>query len=1463
MNHRAKTLFAAAMLAAALLPCLREAVAAPLTTTTLAVTNGSTAVAAVTSGTVVTLTAAVVKSGTTAVVTPGLVRFCDSALNAYCQGSALLGTAQLNAKGIAVLKLRLGLGTHTITAVFAGKKTEGGSTSAAKLLEVQGEAGSVTTLGTSQTAAAGSYILSTSVAAMGAGALAWPPTGTVSFLDASNANASLGTSALNPGSGGYGMSFVASWNNYASVQAVGDFNGDGYADFIGQYFVNGTAYSYSGLGNGEGGFNYSAALPSLPQGSEYRAISVADFNGDGIPDLLATIQNSGSSPATLTFEVLLGNGDGSFNAGTQYGGTQYNSLGILPLVGDFNSDGLPDVIWYFYASETPNAITSDLEFYAGSGNGSFATPVDLGGGMLFSEVADFNNDGKLDLIGPDQNENAFVALGNGDGSFQAPLVSVNVNYTNKGSGGLNAGQEIIADFNGDGVLDIAGFDGVTAFIAYGNGDGTFGDGQGPYCVCNTTQVSLNPAGNGGSDLYSADLNGDGLPDLFQFPETGGIFTYLNNGDGTFTSETQSISGLAGEAQDLYAVADVNGDGLPDIFAYGANLGGLSPVLLNTGGWVSQGALTSVALGAGSGKHEVKASFGGDPGTMASSGSERVALWAPKIATTLAVTSSLATVAPGGIVKLTATLTPSTSGTLSTKGELVGFYSGSTLIGSAPLTAGVAVLATKLPGGSDALTAIYSGDNSFNGATSAAIQVKVTALATTLTLTTSAATATAFTTPGVTLTAKLSPFAAAPLTTNGELVTFYDGKTWLGTGALTGGVAILSAGLPVGSDSLTATYAGDANFDPANSAAAVVKVTKEPTSMTLTSSPATVGLGLPVTLTATLSAANAAGYPNPQSQMPGEGIWFYNGAELLGWEYVQPGATAGTASASIQAYLPIGTDSVTAVYSGDATFLPSTGLRPVKVTKNATTLTLALVNSCAYQGCEFIYPGDSVTLAATLSGFNFNNAAPGGENVVFYDGATAIGKGQLVYGSQAGCSSSLPCATFTTTSLPNGTGSLTAVYAGDAQFFSETSNAVIAKVGKGATTTTFTAFPTSGFPGAYVQLTATTTSSFPGDTYFGDEGGNPSVSFYDGTNLLGTGTFAANGNCQGSYPGIGSCEVQINTSPLSAGTHSITAVFNGDAAYRGSTSGVIKVTREPAATTTTLTASPASGVAGTQVTLGVITSSSIASDENFNNEAGNDTVSFYNGTKLLGTTTFDASGTCQYDAYPGVGSCYAQLVVSNLPAGTSSITAVYSGDSDYRASTSAAVKVSLQKTGTSTALLIGSSTICGGNTTLNAQVTSAVAGDPNFAGYAANDSVSFYTTTGILLGTLKLQYGGQPGLVYADLTTTKIPCDGVYLYATYGGDAAYTGSTSTKHYLVLGNSAAIEWPEPEPIAEGVALTSQQLNAKANVDGTYAYSPKAGTVLPKGTHRLTVDFNPSAAAAKEGYVATKKAVTLTVE
>ena len=297
------------------------------TTTALAVTSGDSAVTTVTSGSVVVLTATV-SAGTTA-VTPGQVNFCDASAK-YCTDIHLLGTAQLTSAGTATLKFRPGIGSHSYKAVFLGTNNRSGSASSASALPVTGSIPPLATATTiNQTGSWGAYTLSATVTEVG-GAVA--PTGTVSFLDTSNANAPVGSGPL--GAATLGVSWLSTVSPVAgsspSIVAVGDFNGDGIPDFVvaNQFLQTLTIF----LGNGDGTF--TAAASSLSIYFYPIDIAVGDFNGDGIQDL-AVVDSSNSIVG-----VFLGHGDGTFTLASM------NATGSSPnlvAIADFNGDGIPDL----------------------------------------------------------------------------------------------------------------------------------------------------------------------------------------------------------------------------------------------------------------------------------------------------------------------------------------------------------------------------------------------------------------------------------------------------------------------------------------------------------------------------------------------------------------------------------------------------------------------------------------------------------------------------------------------------------------------------------------------------------------------------------------------------------------------------------------------------------------------------------------------------------------------------------------------------------------------------------------------------------------------------------------------------------------------------------------------------------------------------------------------------------------
>jgi hypothetical protein len=318
--------------------------------------------------------------------------------------------------------------------------------------------------------------------------------------------------------------------------AVADFNGDGKADFVATGLGDVGSRVVVGLGKGDGGFQtpftYTIGTPNY--------VAVGDFDGDGVPDLAL----SGTE-----LDILLGNGDGTFRQGASY-----SVLGPAS-VADFNGDGIAD-------------LAMEGNIWIGNGDGTFRPPAPKYAPAETSMVGDFNGDGKADLVltstecggGPTPMESckdvATLYLGNGDGTLQSPTVVFQSPYASMPS--LVARLAVAAgDFNGDGTLDFVFWDGYSFTFLPGKGDGTFG----PPKATGATVTG------GVSSLTTGDFNGDGIVDLAA--STGGAVNLLiGNGDGTFQPPVnQAVGGFGGRL----AVADFNGDGKADLII--ANDGG--------------------------------------------------------------------------------------------------------------------------------------------------------------------------------------------------------------------------------------------------------------------------------------------------------------------------------------------------------------------------------------------------------------------------------------------------------------------------------------------------------------------------------------------------------------------------------------------------------------------------------------------------------------------------------------------------------------------------------------------------------------------------------------------------------------------------------------------------------------------------------------------------------------------------
>jgi sugar lactone lactonase YvrE len=826
----------------------------------------------------------------------------------------------------------------------------------------------------------------------------------------------------------------------------------------------------------------------------------------------------------------------------------------------------------------------------------------------------------------------------------------------------------------------------TGTITFKNGATTLGGGQ----IDSAGTFSLPTTGlTPGNDTVTAVYSGDD----YTAGGTGNTMVTVNRLATVTTLSTSGSPSNAGSAVTLTATVTMS----PGETAVGAITGnvtffdGSSPLqtvsLTNGVATISPTALTV-------GTHSLTAKFNGSTNYDVSTSSA----FNQEVQTTssnVALQPSANNVLAGKSVTLTATVTA--TGVVKPTGS-VKFMDGASTLNTVSINGqGVATIAVStLAVGSHNITATYIGDTNYTGATSAASTLTVTIGTPSLTLNGSPL-HTTYNTP-VTLNVNLG--------TNGVLssnpsVRLLDNGVLLNAATVNGAgtASFTTSTLTVGTHTITAEFAGDQNNSAAQAMVTII-IDGATTNTVLTTSNASAGYGD----TVTLRAAVTSGVNNPTGN-----VTFQEGTNVLAVASVN----AGVAMVPINT-LSVGQHNIVAIYAGDTTHASSSS---AMLAQSVFVQTRVSIVSNANPGIG----GASLTLTAGVSAavtVNGLTAHPTG-NVTFLDGATTIGTGTLNANGTA---------TLAISTLAVGTHNLTATYGGDSTFLSSTSTPLSQAI---RNATTQTALTTSGSPSHYgnaITFTAnvtgesvtptgnvkfldgtsvlgqvglnrgtatlTLTTMSPGihsvtASYAGDSNNSPSVSgavtqqvtqipqitlvssinpaltldtpvltatiktstapvptgsirFLEGTTLLGTGVLNANGTAT------------VTAAAFAAGTHVITAQYAGDAATDAATSAGLTLVVNLRATQTTLTSTAAS-----TATNGVLSLVSVV--KGTGPVAPTGIVTFSSGGKSIGSGRVDATGV-------------ATLSVQNTVVDEAVLTASYSGDVNYAASTSADVQI---------------------------------------------------------------------------------------------------------------------------------------------------------------------------------------------
>jgi large repetitive protein len=608
---------------------------------------------------------------------------------------------------------------------------------------------------------------------------------------------------------------------------------------------------------------------------------------------------------------------------------------------------------------------------------------------------------------------------------------------------------------------------------------------------------------------------------------------------------------------------------------------------------------------------------------------------------------------------------------------------------------------------------------------------------------------------VTFTATITTGAGSGDLTGG--VDFYYGTTLIAptvpvAQAATAGQWVAAATistLAVGTHTITAVYDNTKDPDHFSSSVTLTQVVLEGTVTALTASEKTATIGDTVLFTAAVATANGGAYPLDGS------VTFTNGATILCAQSIN---ATGIATCSTSA-LTLGLNQIVATYTPASTaeIQPSIGLLTLDV-QAGSSIQVALGGIQAQANSTMFY-GNPVTIVATVTAGGTSasstgsSTAPATGTVTFLDGAQQIGTGALA-GAQGQAQAS-----FATSALAVGVHSITASYAGDANYKPSVSGPISITISQAQTAVAVSAFPATAIAGAPVALSA-------------------AIAVTQGVATpTGTVTFTGGGIAIGSQAAAAGPAI---ISPIFApGVQSIVATYSGDTDSSGSVSAPLSLQILIATTTAAVTSSADPSIVLSSVTF----SAKVAG----NGGIPTGTVTFTADGTALGTASLDATGS-------------ASLSNSALAVGSHSITVSYSGDANNAPAISPAITQVVGAISTATAL--GESST--GSTTPGVLLVATVVGA---TGPPPTGTVTFLVGATVL-GAAQLNASGVASLAPNPFSGTET------VTASYGGDTIHGTSVSPPiqvtgvpvGFLITVTPSTLSIPAGQSATVSVALTS---------------------------------------------------------